>query len=290
MTEPTSLHLYRVYAQPGTEGGKLIALHPGAERLDDLEMQAMAATSGAPVSMFVTDLNDSGISLRAFTPEREKGESDSGALAALAWLFGQGRIADVSSVWMKGQEFPAQLCGGEWMLRQGDATAEVLATTPSADALAYAVGLTPDQLDTALPVLIASAGRPNLLLAVQDGEALDAIHPDREAIAALGHATGTTGLLAYTTRAARGLHADFRYFAPLKGFLEDNASSNTYASLVAGLSLLGHVSAQDTLIRASQGRATGRPSRLSAQADLNGATARSVWVGGPAEPLRTPRP
>lgn len=64
----------------------------------------------------------SGVALRVFTPTREKGSSDSGALAALAFLQSQGTLLDVVDVTMGGEVFPAQLCGGEWLLRQGDVT------------------------------------------------------------------------------------------------------------------------------------------------------------------------
>ncbi len=279
LTLPT---LYRVYSAPNTEGGKVVAVFPDAAGLDAPEMQRLAAQSGAPVSMFIQQVSVSDVVLRTFTPEREKGESDSGALAALDWLYRAGRIADVTEVVMQ-DALPAQLCGGEWLLRQGDAHATALELKPL-DA-ARTLGLGARALG-AFPVTVADAGRPNLVLVLRDQESLDAARPDDEAIAALNRETGTRGLIAVTTPGRRGEHVDFRTFGPLKGFTEDNASSNTYASLLASLSLLGLLPTDEPLLRASQGEATGRPARLTAQALLDGARAREIWVGGSARAVQ----
>ena len=85
---------YRVYAAPRTEGGKLVSVFPSA----DGDLQALAASAGTPLSVFVQYFNVEDVVLKVFTPEREKGESDSAALAALHHLFAAGQIPDVSRV------------------------------------------------------------------------------------------------------------------------------------------------------------------------------------------------
>lgn len=273
--------LHRVFPAPSTEGGKVVAVYPEAQKLDAAQMQRLAAGSGAPLSLFVTGLELGQVTLRAFTPTREKGESDSGAVAALSWLYRAGLIPDVTDVLMQDLQ-SAQLCGGEWLLRQGDAEAKTLELRPLE--VARTLGLGARAL-APFPVTQASAGRPNLVLPLRDHASLDAAVPDLNAISELNRETGTLGLIAFTTPGRRGEHADFRAFGPLKGFGEDNASSNTYASLLAALSLLELLPPDEPLIQVSQGEATGRPSRLTAQALLDGPEAREVWVGGRAEAL-----
>ncbi|GGR24876.1 PhzF family phenazine biosynthesis protein [Deinococcus ruber] len=260
--------LYRVYAAPRTEGGKLVSVFPAAEG----ELQAQAAAAGTPLSVFIEQVNEDGAHLRVFTPERDKGESDSAALAALHHLFAAGQIPDVSSVWMKGQEFPAQLCGGEWLLKQGD-----VSVSGVLDAEFGALGFTPEY------VQIASTGRPNLVVQLPDLASLQALAPDADALRQLGQATGTTGLIVYTLQAPRA-DVSFRAFGPLKGFYEDAASSNMFACLVGALSVRGLLPEHEPLVRGLQ-HMPGLPSRLTAQYVPQPGGAGDVWVGGAASPV-----
>ncbi|MDB5044811.1 MAG: phenazine biosynthesis PhzC/PhzF protein [Deinococcus sp.] len=289
---------YRVYAAPRTEGGKLVSVFPSAAG----DLQALAATAGTPLSVFIERLDEHGAHLRVFTPEREKGESDSAALAALHHLFAAGQIPDVSSVHMNGQEFPAQLCGGEWLLGQGDVhvsdaplggpltpllsaaplslpsrvgplhrgRGELHTDAPTADF--SILGFTPEH------VQIASSGRPNLLLEVPDLATLTRLTPDAESVRQLGQATGTTGLIVYTLEAPRA-DVSFRAFGPLKGFYEDAASSNMFACLIGALSVRGLLPPNEPLVRGLQ-MMPGLPSRLTAQYVPQADGASDVWVGG----------
>ncbi|AWN23258.1 phenazine biosynthesis PhzC/PhzF protein [Deinococcus irradiatisoli] len=257
--------LYRVYAAPRTEGGKSVAVFGAAQG----DLQAQAAQAGAPLSVFIEELGDQGAHLRVFTPEREKGDSDSAAVAALSHLYRQQQIPDVFSVWMNGQNFPAQLCGGEWLLRQGDVS---VAQAPDADF--GPLNLSP------VSVQIASSGRPNLVLGVATLEELDRWPPDFEAVRQLGHATGTTGLIVFCLDAPRADVA-FRAFGPLRGFDEDAASSNMFACLVGALSVRGALPDNEPLVRGLQ-RMPQRPARLSAQYLPQPGGASDVWVGGSA--------
>jgi PhzF family phenazine biosynthesis protein len=263
---------YRVLAAQG-EGGKAVAVFSGPEMEGDL--QARAAQAGAPLSVFVESVSLSEVSLRVFTPATEKGSSDSAALAALTHL--RPHLLDVAEVQMGGETLPAQLCGGEWLLRQGVpevAGAEVAGT--GAD-LSAPLGLTPERIWT------ASLGRPNLVVEVGSLAALDAFVPDAEAISALGRATGTTGLIVFTPGGPGRADLSFRAFGPLKGFLEDAASSNMLACAVGVLGASGRLPGDTNLLRAAQ-RRPGQPARLSVQfAPVAGGT--EVWVGGGAVPL-----
>ncbi|MGY2894516.1 PhzF family phenazine biosynthesis protein [Deinococcus sp. UYEF24] len=262
---------YRVLSPARAPGGKLVAVFPDASG----DLQARAAAAGSPLSVFVQHANVSDVAMRVFTPEREKGESDSGALAALAYLGARGELLDVTDVQMGGESTPAQLCGGEWLLRQGDVTVQKAA----ADDVAERLGLSKvGALHT------ARIARPNLAAELSSLEELQAIEPDSEAVKALGEATGTTGLLLYVLGGVPELGnaaVSFRAFGPLRGFAEDAASSNMFACLVGVLGARGLLPEEAGLLRGLQLK-PGQPARLTAQYVAQPGGASDLWVGGSA--------
>ncbi|GAA4019803.1 PhzF family phenazine biosynthesis protein [Deinococcus rubellus] len=259
---------YRVYAAPRTEGGKLASLFVSAGG----DLQAQAARAGTPLSVFIERLDEHGAHLRVFTPTRDKGDSDSAALVALHHLYAEGRVPDVSSVWMNGQEYPAQLCGGEWLLKQGD-----VSVTGAPDTDFGPLRIQPEH------VQVASAGRPNLVVGVPSLDVLTHFRTDVEALSQLGRETQTTGFILYTLDAER-TDVAFRAFGPLRGFDEDAASSNMFACLVGALSMRGALPEGEPLVRGLQ-MMPGVPSRLSAQYAPQAGGASDVWVGGTASRL-----
>ncbi len=256
--------LYRVLAETG-EGGKLVAVFADAQG----DLQARAARAGAPLSVFAQAPSVSEVALRVFTPDHEKGASDSAAVAALTHL--RPHLLDVAEVRMGGETLPAQLCGGEWLLRQG---------VPDVVEMTADLSLIP--LD-AEKTWVSSLGRPNLVAEVSDLAALDAFTPDEEAISAVNRATGTTGLIVFTPGGPGRTDLSLRTFGPLRGFLEDAASSNMLACVVGVLGTSGRLPADTNLLRAAQ-RMPGRPARLSVQfGEVAGGT--EIWVGGAASPM-----
>ena len=263
--------LYRVLSPARAPGGKLVAVFPDASG----DLQARAAAAGSPLSIFVQHVNVSDVALKVFTPEREKGESDSGALAALAYLGARGELLDVTDVQMGSESTPAQLCGGEWLLRQGDVTVREMV----AEGLAERLGL-----EAVGAVHMAQISRPNLAAELSSLEELQAIAPASEVVGALGEATGTTGLLLYVLGGVPELgHASvsFRAFGPLRGFSEDAASSNMFACLVGVLGARGLLPEEAGLLRGLQLK-PGQPARLTAQYGAQPGGASDLWVGGSA--------
>lgn len=271
--------LRRVFATPDGSGGKQVAVFPGGG-----DEQARAAASGAPLSVFVQAADPTGLRLRVFTPTREKGSSDSAAIAALSAVQGSAGLLDVMEVTQGdpvaggseagGEVQMAQLCGGEWLLRQGVVTVHAVTADLSALRLSQP-GLS--------PAWVAGTGRPNLVAEVADLGALDAFVPDDAAVSGVNRATGTTGLILFCVGGPARADVSFRAFGPLKGFTEDAASSNMLACLTGVLGHLGRLPADSTLIRAAQ-RRPGQPARLSAQyAPADGGT--EVWVGGRVTPV-----
>ncbi|MDV6373924.1 PhzF family phenazine biosynthesis protein [Deinococcus arenicola] len=255
--------IYQVFAEKES-GGKRVAVFTDAQG----DLQARAAQSGAPLSVFVESTNLSEVVLKVFTPIKEKGSSDSAAVVALAHL--RPQLLDVAEVQMGGEILPAQLCGGEWLLRQGvPAVREVEADLSP-------IGMNAERVWT------ASLGRPNLVVEVNDLAALDAFTPNAEAIATVNRATHTTGLILFTPGGPGRADLSLRAFGPLKGFTEDAASSNMLACAVGVLGASGRLPADTNLLRAAQ-RMPGQPARLSVQfGEIKGGF--EVWVGGAAIP------
>ncbi|MFC4425762.1 PhzF family phenazine biosynthesis protein [Deinococcus navajonensis] len=260
---------YRVFAPPlsGSVGGKQIAVRPASG-----DPATVASQSGAPLTAFVQSVESGRVSLSLWTPTREKGASDSGAIAALAAL--QAQLPDALDVDMGGETQAAQLCGEEWLLLQGDARARPI----DADLSALGLG--------GCPVWVTDAGRPNLAVQLPSLEALLAFLPGDEAITGVNRATATTGLLLFVPVGAPAFgmaRADvsFRAFGPLKGFLEDAASSNMFASLCGVLAVAGLLPEGADQIRGAQ-LMPGSPARLTAQFMPVPHGAAGVWVGGRA--------
>ncbi|WP_221091589.1 PhzF family phenazine biosynthesis protein [Deinococcus aquaedulcis] len=275
MTVPQPLSesptLCRVFAEPSGQGGKRVAvfLSPVADP------QTAAGHSGAPLSVFVEAADLALVHLRVFTPTQEKGSSDSAALAALSALHARSPLSDLLTV-VQGagpgaEEQSAQLCGGEWLLRQG----EVAATPVTAD-------LTPLGL-AGLDAWVASTGRPNLVVGLPSLSALSTFVPDDHHVAAVNLATGTTGLVLFAPGGPGRAQVSFRAFGPLKGFSEDAASSNMLACLTGVLAREGRLPPDTNLLRAAQCK-PGQPARLSAQFAAT-TSGTEVWVGGRAEGL-----
>lgn len=277
--------LYRVLAPRAAPGGKQVAVFPDTEG----DLQARAASAGAPLSVFVAGALDTpdlaGPRLRTFAAGRERSGSDSASLAALGWLQDQGRIGDVAEVHTGEGTMPAQLCGGEWLLLQGAPSVR----TAGEEALAAARAL--PGLREAREADFAQTERVNLVLALPDLATLDAFVPDAAQITALGEATGSTGLVLYALAAPadgpqRRADVSFRTFGPRRGFLEDAASSNMAACLVAVLGARGQWPDGAQVLRAAQ-RCPGQPALLTAQFSAPG---EAVWVGGRAERLSEDSP
>lgn len=265
-TDPLAAPLLFRALSDGGSGGKRVAVF-----LQGGDEQARAAASGAPLSVFVQTADPTGLRLRVFTPTREKGSSDSAAIAALSAVQAQVGLLDVVEVTQGeseagGEVQSAQLCGGEWVLRQGLATAREVQVDLSPVGLA------------GRGAWVGSTGRPNLIVEVPTLAALEAFTPDDAAIGAVNRATDTTGLVLYTLGGPGRVDLSFRAFGPLKGFTEDAASSNMLACLIGVLGGRGQLPGDANLLRAAQ-RRPGQPARLTAQfAPLQGGV--EVWVGG----------
>lgn len=265
------------------EGGKLVAVVNEATG----NLQAQARASGTPLTVFIAKADVTTVSLQVFTPNKEKGSSDSAALAALSTL--QSNLLDIVQVnmgqkkmsqkkmgqeEMSQEELSAQLCGGEWLLKQG-----TVKVSPLERANLSPISLSPLNL-AAKPAFLASLGRPNLVVGVKSLAELESFIANAEAISKLNKSTNTTGLILFALGGVGRADVSFRCFGPLKGFLEDAASSNMFACLVGVLGQLDYLPKDSNLLIGAQ-RMPKQPARLTAQFTET-EEGVEVWVGGSA--------
>lgn len=192
-------------------------------------------------------------------------------LAVAAVLFarpGTSTIAatiEVESA-MKGQRLALSREGGAYFVRLAPQPAPAVDASPSlAERLLRAPGLV-----LASP-RVASVGSPKLLVQVRDVDALYALAPDLDAIAAWGRENGVNGIYAWCGHA--GADADGGYegrnFNHLDPRLEDSATGVAAGALSVALS-------RGLALR--QGRASGRDCLIRTRVE-NG----TVLVGGAVE-------
>ncbi|WP_300010078.1 PhzF family phenazine biosynthesis protein [Pseudonocardia sp.] len=256
-------------------GNPLAVVHGGAE-LTAGQMQRIAGEFNLSETVFPLPPTTSGADYRAriFTPSREMpfaGHPSIGVawVLARAGLIGPGDVvqecgAGLLPVHVTG--YGAQVTGG----------APEVGPPLDGVALAAAVGLAPEDVDTAVPAGIAGAGAPFAFLAVGPDAVTRAV-PDPAAVRAL-----TEGLIGLVVVAydAGGSAAHMRMFAPGSGVAEDPATGSAAVALGVFLVDRGVIAAAgQTGFLASQGAELGRPSQLGVlvHAQDGAALRASVW-------------
>ena len=249
-------------------GGKRFALVDQAVNLES--MPEIARESSAPLTAFVTGQNGSRVDVRFFNAlGKEKPESDSGALVVAHFV---GRSCTVVA---PGAELPVTLEDGACWTAQGDHHLVPLQGSES-DWL-DALGVAPRMLEPMFGVHCAGqVDKFNAVVPVRF-EALDAITPDLERVAELQRRTGVNGLIVAAFDSPRAT-LDFRFFAPARGIQEDNAGSNTLASLCGYRAAHLLSGLQD--VSAAQGFAMGKPSSLRARYIARDSVSLAVRIGG----------
>lgn len=286
------IHDYLAFTD-SPKGGNPAAVVFGLDMGSDRKMQELAASIGAPATVFVgvserlfRAEEPFPIRLRFFTPEIEENICGHGTIAALHALKARGGL--------NGFEFPAtefsletnlglqcaSLECGVARLEYGDAKAWDVDL--EREDVAVALGLEPEDLHEDLPILAADAGRSKLFCVVPSTVFLDAIEPDHDAIQKLCLEADTTGLVAFTFPGRDGAFTDMRHFSFQKSVIEDVATGNAHAALCAYLARTRFFDDGERAFTGVQGYALGKPSRLEVRCTVEGDQVSDVWVGGKA--------
>ncbi len=263
------LEHYSVFApESHLEGGKQFSLvtEPGA--LED--MPEIARLSGMPLTAFITGTSGARVNVCFFSSAgKEKLESDSGALVVAHHL------GSSCTVVMPGGELPVELESGAAWAFQGDF--HIWPTAFDESEWLQALGISSSDLDPFHKIHEAgNSDKRNVVVSV-NFSALDSIKPNLERVAELNAKTNTNGLLVAAFDSPRAI-ADFRFFVPRKGILEDNAGSFTLASLCGYRA--AYMAGGTYRWTVAQGFALGKPSSLLARFSTRESMAQSVRVGG----------
>jgi PhzF family phenazine biosynthesis protein len=131
---------------------------------------------------------------------------------------------------------------------------------------------------TDAPILNARTSRVKTLIPILSVEELDGLTPDFSRVRDLCDRIGSTGLYPYAFNPEPGV-VDARQFPQSSGYPEDAATGIAAAALAYGLLELGSVPSSDPL-QIRQGRAMGRPSRITVRFEHEGGSISGCWIGG----------
>ena len=245
----------------------------------DSLMQQVAAELRYSETAFVRRLSATEYHLRYFTPKAEVELCGHATIATFSLLHSLG-IAEGEC---RCRTLAGDLCieVGKKVLMQMSAP-RIVKTIADIVPIYKALGI--DGYIPSLPVQVAYTGLEDIMIPIQDVEALNALHPDMEAVAALTekHKAVSFHCFALPTQAIgqsgnQTITAHVRDFAPLYGIPEESATGTANAALTHYLSTLGVIPAMGDFSY-MQGEAMGRPSSVATRISADG----TIYVGGTA--------
>lgn len=266
----------------GPGGGNPAPIVLAAADLGDGEMQAVARHYGYE-SAFVVDPAGTGcdLALRFWVPNHEMSMCGHATLGTVWLLARLGRVpADGElKVHTRSGVVQARLTAGEVAIDQPSGDCEPVQDPELVDTLLEALGLTRDDL-AGRPVRNARTSRTKTLVPLRDVATLDALDVDPQRVALACAALDSTGLYPYAPSGDRQF--DARQFPASSGYLEDAATGIAAAALAVGLLADGDITAEQQPITVRQGRAMGRPSRITVTPEAgDGLGVVRWWISGP---------
>jgi trans-2,3-dihydro-3-hydroxyanthranilate isomerase len=253
--------------------GNQLCVCPDAGALDPATMQALAAEIGFSETTFVTDVHPDRYAVRIFTPDAELPFAGHPTLGTAFALVSEGRVARSCVQHCAAGEIPVEvdLGAGRAVMRQLPATfgPQVL----DREAIASAVGLSPEDVDPHRLAMVVSTGLRHLLVPLSSASAVRGARRDPDRVRALAESVDAEGLYLFAGTPPETIAA--RFFDRGDGVGEDAATGSAAGPLGAYLASLSGPGPTSVLIR--QGVEIGRPSLLEVESDAEG---RSVVVSG----------
>jgi PhzF family phenazine biosynthesis protein len=292
---PAVLRLTAFADGPG--GGNPAGVVLDARRLDDLQMQVIAAEVGYAETAFVVDGavggDDRVVRTRYFSPIAEVpfcGHATIATAVALAEARGPGPFRFETAVGpVVIETMQEALAGGEGRLRASFTSVEPR-TRPLDDAVAdellALLGLARDDLDPAWPLDEAFAGNWHPVVAVRSLTVFDSFGFDPGAVRDLMDRQGWSGTVTVVCTEGADLGVgelpsiEARNLFPVGAITEDPATGSAAAALGAYLRA-GGLLAPPARFVVRQGRHVGRPSLLVVDVPASG----GITVGGTASPV-----
>ena len=281
------MHIYivDVFAEQRYSGNQL-AVVTGGEGLSVETMQQIAAEMNYSETVFADTVpeQDGGYRVRIFTPVREIAFAGH-PIVGTAWVirrhFAFGELNAVRLNLSVGQipvtfEHTAEVSEIAWFL----APQVRFGAVGSRESIAAALRISLDDIDTASPVQIVTAGISAIIVPLRSLQALKRSVLDLDAFTPLA-AQGFPPLVYLYCRQTHDSRNDLcvRFFFEAHGVREDPATGNGAAFL--GAYLLEHqlFGGSDISLRIEQGHEVRRPSLIRLHARMTGGS-KEVSVGG----------
>jgi trans-2,3-dihydro-3-hydroxyanthranilate isomerase len=261
-----------VFTDTPLEGNQLAVFTDGRGVDDDL-MQRLALEIGFSETVFLLPPESGGHArIRIFTPRAELPFAGHPTLGT-AFVLGASTQLGLIRLETGSGIVPVELeRDGSGRIVFGRMEQPIPTVDEVADATAFlgALGVEGSEL----PVERYNNGVVYVFVALPSEDAVAALRPDLEALAAFG----STGVVCF---AGSGLRWKTRMFAPADGVGEDAATGSAAGPLACHLARHGRIAWGDE-IEIAQGAEIGRPSRLFARADGGDGLIDRVEVGGSA--------
>jgi trans-2,3-dihydro-3-hydroxyanthranilate isomerase len=277
-------HIVDVFAEALYAGNTLAVVRDAAD-LDTATMQRIAREFGFSETTFLVsdprDAQGAGVRVRIFTPTFEMPFAGHPTLGT-AWVVRELLAERPAAVTLALGVGPVPVAfepadGGElaWLT----APPVALGARVPAETVTRVLGLSPADLDPALPVQIAKAGPSFAIVPLRRRESLARVRFDVDAYLGFAKDDATTGLYCFAREAERPENqVRARMFFESAGPREDPATGSATACF--GAYLLEHrVYGESLRLRIEQGVEMGRPSLLHLEARL-ASGAPHIRVGG----------
>ncbi|MHC3469746.1 PhzF family phenazine biosynthesis protein [Streptomyces sp. 7R007] len=253
--------------------------------MSDEQRRRVPVTVGASHAVFVSRNGAGPVSLRFFTAEGELPACGHGTVAALAVLAqrdggagGAGQAVYEVTLRTVAGELEGRATRGHEGFEAFFTTAPIGLRKP--EGREHADVLTALGIDASTPgCVVATLGRPRLLVPLPTRSAVAALTPDTARLRAACDRLGLLGCYVHSAPTPEGRVAA-RMFAPSIGVPEDVANANSTACLAARLARRGV-----PRVTADMGDSLGNPATITAVARA-GEQGTGVLVGGAAEIIR----
>ena len=268
----------------------------GAERLSEVEMQALARELNNSDSAFVLppDGADHDVRLRFFTPTREVGFVGHASVAAhvarlVAGLGKPGKLRQKSRTGI----YDVEVSGSS-------ATPRVSVAIPvpqfqpaiSADTrtrLLDIFGLDNLALDPKCPVVVTKRTSTRLMIGLKSADRLASLEPNLEELKRMTPHVGADGYFLFVRDAHGPGTTESRLFSPVLGIAEDPVSGNAHGMLGAYLVVNGLLPVTNgrARLRGHQGRSMERPGEVDVEVEVSNGAPSRVHISGTARVVFT---
>ncbi|NHJ84178.1 MAG: PhzF family phenazine biosynthesis protein [Asgard group archaeon] len=254
--------------------------------------QNIARELNLPVSVFISKSEKADYKLEFYTPKKEIPFSGHATLAAFWILAELGKIKPENSNKLVTQEnklgiFNVDIIWKNNVLDKVYMTLDKFTSTEidiDSSKLADALGIRSDKIENneKLPIVLADAGSPNLLILISSKEMVDALVPKFDEVERLCRRYKADGIHLYTFDTyIEGSDCYTRHFEPFRGAAESPASALANGALGAFLVAKGVVSSNKLVIE--EGEALERACVIEVEVKMKNSVVESVKVGGKAK-------